>query len=85
MVDDRDSDRAAILARRRRFVSVALAGLAGVAGTAAATACLKMAAPGPEPAPDDASATDATDEVGATSTGDTAGVERGDDAPERGG
>ena len=53
MADDFDDlDRKAILARRRRFVAVALTGLAGTTVAAAACPCLKMAPPpGTEPMP----------------------------------
>ena len=58
MSDDDARERAAILARRNRFVTATLAGLAGVAGTALATACpcLKMAPSQPEPSSNDAPA-----------------------------
>jgi hypothetical protein len=83
MSDDDARERAAILARRNRFVTATLAGLAGVAGTALATACpcLKMAPSQPEPstndAPADAEAGDAPDEVAAPPDEDAKG-----DAPQ---
>lgn len=56
MSDDDGRERAAILARRNRFVTATLAGLAGVAGTTLATACpcLKMAPSQPEPSTNEA-------------------------------
>jgi hypothetical protein len=52
MSDDDARDRAAILARRNRFVTAALSGLAGVAGTTLATACPCLDYPAPDyPAP----------------------------------
>jgi hypothetical protein len=75
---DDTSERAAILARRNRFVTTALAGLAGITGTTLATACpcLKMAAPEPEPSSDSAKDPDAGK--------DSAPVDTKDDAPPSG-
>ena len=78
MVDDDASDRAAILARRTRFMTRALAGLAGVAGTAAATACpcLKVA-PDPEPS------TSSGDESSSGESSGTGGAAQDADDPPR--
>jgi len=62
-----DPDRAAILARRRRFIALALSGLAGTAAcdrdgrpTSQPQPCLKTAAPTDTPGPTDATPTDTT-------------------------
>lgn len=51
MSADDELDRKAILARRRRFMALALTGLAGTTLTATACPCLKVAAPPDEPEP----------------------------------
>lgn len=76
MADPEDDgvDRDAILARRRRFMAVALTGLAGTTLAATACPCLKVAPPPdePDPKPPD---TDGDQETDSDSEGEA------DDAP----
>ncbi len=65
--DETDFDRAAILARRRRFVAAALTGLT-TSTLATACPCLKVAPDEPMPPPDDSGeSASATDTEGASS------------------
>jgi len=65
---DDELDRKAILARRRRFMAVALTGLAGTTLAATACPCLKVGPPPDDPGPDTSPpTTDGTNETeGAT-------------------
>lgn len=79
--DEPDVDRAAILARRRRFVAAALTGLT-TSTLATACPCLKVAPDEPIPPPPD----DSGESVSATDTeGASSGDASGDEASGSGG
>ena len=70
--EDDGVDRDAILARRRRFMAVALTGLAGTTLAASACPCLKVAPPPDEPGPDTSPpSTDGSTETDSDSEGES--------------